>query len=108
MSCGQTDIAPSALTAMVQQLHTPIYYLPYYELEVECLDLLKQLLFTDNDAIVLVGTATYGEEAAMLSALEPGDRVLTVNTGTFGQVLTDLVRVAEAEAVEIVVPVKPL
>ena len=46
MSCGQTDIAPSALTAMVQQLHTPIYYLPYYELEVECLDLLKQLLYS--------------------------------------------------------------
>ena len=104
MSCGQTDIAPSALTAMSQQLHTPIYYLPYYEMEVECLDLLKKLLFTENDVVVLVGTATYGEEAAMLSALEPGDRVLTVNTGTFGQVLTDLVRVAEAEDDEIVVP----
>ncbi len=104
MSCGQTDIYPSGLTEMGRQLHTPIYYLPYYELEVACLDALKRLMHTQHDVLVLVGTATYGEEAAMLSALEPGQKVLTVNTGVFGQVLTDIARIVGAQPVEIKLP----
>ena len=104
MSCGQTDINPAGLTEMGRQLHTPIYYLPYYDLEVACLDTLKRLMHTQHDVLVLVGTATYGEEAAMLSALEPGQKVLTVNTGVFGQVLTDVARIVGAQPIEIKVP----
>jgi aspartate aminotransferase-like enzyme len=104
LSCGQTDIFPLGLSEMGRQLQTPIYYLPYFELEVACINKLKQLLHTSHDVLTLVGTATYGEEAAMLCALEHGDRALTVNTGVFGQVLTDLVRVVGAEAIEIKVP----
>jgi aspartate aminotransferase-like enzyme len=40
----------------------------------------------------------------MLSVLEHGDRVLTVNTGVFGQVLTDLARVVGAKPIEIKLP----
>ena len=90
MSCGQTDIYPAALTAMSKQLHTPIYFKPYYDLEVAMMDKLKRALFTKNDIVVMPGTATYGEEAAMQSLLEPGDEVLTVNTGAFGRVLKNL------------------
>ena len=101
LSCGQTDIYPHALDEMGRQLHTPIYYLPYFKLEVDCITKLKEILHTQNDVLTLVGTATYGEEAAMLCTLEPGDRALTVNTGVFGQVLTDLVNVVGAVPVEI-------
>jgi aspartate aminotransferase-like enzyme len=101
MSCGQTDIYPAALEAMARQLHSPIYYLPYFEEEKACLDALRKMLYTRNDVLLVVGTATYGEEASLLSALEPGDHVLTVNTGVFGQVVTDLVRVVEAVPTEI-------
>jgi aspartate aminotransferase-like enzyme len=104
MSCGQTDLYPSGLAEMGKQLHTPIYYQPYYELEVACLDQLKRLLHTQGDVLVMIGTATYGEEGAMLSALEPGDKVLTVNTGVFGQVLTDIARVVGAQPIEIKLP----
>ena len=104
LSCGQTDIFPAGLSEMGKQLHTPIYYLPYFELEVACINKLKQLMHTKNDVLTLVGTATYGEEAAMLCTLEPSDHALTVNTGVFGQVLTDLVRVVGAVATEIKVP----
>jgi aspartate aminotransferase-like enzyme len=104
LSCGQTALYPEALVEMSRQLHTPIYYLPYYELEVACIDQLQRMLYTTNDVLLLVGTATYGEEAAMLSVLERGDRVLTVNTGVFGQVLTDLARVVGADPVEIKLP----
>jgi aspartate aminotransferase-like enzyme len=103
-SCGQTDIYPKALVEMGKQLHTPIYYLPYYQIENECVRLLKKALHTQYDVLILVGTATYGEEGAMMSLLEHGDHCLTVNTGVFGKVLTDLARVVGAEPTEIKVP----
>ena len=104
LSCGQTDIYPQGLAEMGKQLHTPIYYLPYFELEVACIQKLKEILHTKHDVLTLVGTATYGEEAAMLCSLEIGNRALTVNTGVFGQVLTDLVRVVGAIPTEIKLP----
>jgi aspartate aminotransferase-like enzyme len=104
MSCGQTDIYPKGLMEMGKQLHTPIYYLPYFELEVACIKKLKEILHTEHDVLTLVGTATYGEEAAMVCSLEIGDHALTVNTGVFGQVLTDLVRVVGAVPTEIKLP----
>ena len=104
LSCGQTDIYPQGLAEMGKQLQTPIYYLPYFETEVACMKKLKQVLHTEHDVIAMVGTATYGEEAAMLCSLELGDHALTVNTGVFGQVLTDLVRVVGAVPTEIKLP----
>ena len=65
MSCGQTDLHPECLAAIGEQLGGPM---------------------------LIPGSATYGEEAAMISTIEPGDRVLTVNSGSFGQVLTELVK----------------
>lgn len=104
MSCGQTSIFPSTLAAMATQLHEPIYYQPYYDLEAACVDQLKRLLHTGNDVLLILGTGTYGLEAAMQSVLEPGDHVLTVNTGTFGAMQADLARIARAEPTEIVAP----
>jgi len=104
MSCGQTSLFPSTLAAMATQLQEPIYYKPYYDLEVACQDQLKRLLHTDNDVLMILGTGTYGLEAAMQSVLEPGDHLLTVNTGTFGALQADLARIVRAHPCEIVVP----
>jgi serine---pyruvate transaminase len=104
MSCGQTDFFPKVLSDLGKQLYSPIYYLPYFELEINCIKKLKQILHTEYDVLTPTGSATYGEEAAMLCALELGDHALTVNTGVFGQVLTDLVRVVGAIPTEIKIP----
>ena len=104
MSCGQTPLFPSTLAAMATQCHEPIYYKPYYDLEVACVDQLRRLMHTGNDVLMILGTGTYGLEAAMLSVLEPGDHALTVNTGTFGAMQADLVRIAGGHPTEIVVP----
>lgn len=101
MSCGQTELAPECLKALGEQLVTPTYYRPYQELECETIQLIQELAHTKNDVLLIAGSATSGEEATMLTVLEPGDKILTVNTGTFGQVLTDLARVAGAIPIEI-------
>ncbi|HID11852.1 MAG TPA: alanine--glyoxylate aminotransferase family protein [Candidatus Latescibacteria bacterium] len=101
MSCGQTDIYPKALEEMGKQLGTPIYYPPYWEIEVAAVEMIQRLLHTKDDVILMDGCATYGEEAAMVSTLEEGDTVITAISGIFGQVLYDIASVIGAEPVPV-------
>ncbi len=45
---------------------------------------LKQLFQTKEDVFVLTGSGTGGLEAAIVNTLSPGDKVLSVSTGVFG------------------------
>lgn len=101
VSCGQTDLYQKCLDEMGKQLGTPLYYPPYWEIEVETIRMLKELFNTQNDIILMDGSATYGEEASMLSALEEGEKVLAVISGTFGQVLYDIATVVGATPVPV-------
>jgi len=96
MSCGQTALSPSCLEALGRQLDTPLYYLPYWQTEAETIAMLRELLHASGDILLITGTATYGLEAVMNTALEPGDKIVTVNTGVFGQLLTELATVTGA------------
>ena len=104
LSCGQTDLYPAARQAMSQALPNPIYYPPFHDVEGDCVAMLAEILHTEGDVLLPVGSATYGEEAAFNTFLEHGDVCVTVNTGMFGQVLTDLVTVVGATAAEIKLP----
>ncbi len=45
---------------------------------------LKQLLQTRNDVFLLTSSGTGGLEAAVVNTLSPGDKVLSVSVGVFG------------------------
>lgn len=45
---------------------------------------LKRVFQTKNDVIVLTGSGTGGMEAAVVNTLSPGDQVLSVSIGVFG------------------------
>lgn len=47
-------------------------------------DKLKQLFQTKNDVFLLTGSGTGGLEAAIVNTLSPGDKVLAVSIGVFG------------------------
>jgi len=47
-------------------------------------DKLKQLFMTKNDVFLLTGSGTGGLEAAVVNTLSPGDKVLSVSIGVFG------------------------
>ena len=104
LSCGQTDLYPAARQAMSQALPNPIYYPPFHDVEGDCVTMLREILHTEGDVLLPVGSATYGEEAAFNTFLEHGEVCVTVNTGMFGQVLTDLVTVVGATAAEVKLP----
>ena len=105
MSCGQTDIRPECLDALRQPVPTPVYYPGYQQLEDQTIELLKRLLNTTSDVTLMLGTATYGLEAAVWNAVEPGDTVITANTGAFGHLMTDIALCAGANVIEL--PVIP-
>ena len=45
---------------------------------------LKKTFQTNNDVIILTGSGTGGLEAAVVNTLSPGDQVLSVSIGVFG------------------------
>ncbi len=104
LSCGQTDIYAQARQTIGEPLPQPIYYPPFAELVGDTMRMLREMLHTTGDVLLPVGTAVYGQEGAFTTLLEPGDLCITVNTGLFGQNLSDLVGVAGGELVEITVP----
>ena len=101
MSCGQTPLSPTCIAAIGKQLVEPIYYSHYPEVEKETCLMLRQLMNTQNGPMLIPGSAVYGLEAAMLSTVESGDRVLTVNAGSFGRLLSELARFASGDTTEI-------
>jgi len=48
-------------------------------------DGLKQVFQTKNDVFLLTGSGTGGLEAAVVNTLSPGDKVLSVAVGVFGE-----------------------
>ena len=60
--------------------------------------LYRTVFATENDATFLVdGTARAGIEAALVSMIEPGDRVLVVVFGRFGHLLREIAERCDAE-----------
>ena len=57
----------------------------FQELIYGVTDKLKQLFQTKNDLYLLTGSGTGGLEAIIVNSLSPGDRVLSVAIGVFGE-----------------------
>ncbi|WIB68965.1 alanine--glyoxylate aminotransferase family protein [Curtobacterium sp. MCBD17_035] len=97
MGPGPVNADPRVLRAM----STPLVgqYDPWMTATMtETQGLYRQVFGTDNDATVLVdGTSRAGTEAALVSLLAPGDRVLVPVFGRFGHLLVEIATRAQAE-----------
>ena len=62
-------------------------------------DKLKQVFMTKNDLLVLTGSGTGGMEAVIVNTLSPGDKVLVVSIGSFGDRFAGIARVFGADVV---------
>jgi aspartate aminotransferase-like enzyme len=50
----------------------------------DCTEGLKKVFQSDRDVFILTGSGTGGLEAAVVNVLSPGDRVLSISIGVFG------------------------
>ncbi len=64
-------------------------------------DKLKQIFQTKNDVFILTGSGTGGLEAAIVNTLSPGDKVLSVSIGVFGDRFDSIARQFGAELISI-------
>lgn len=104
MGPGPVSAYPSVLRAMSAPLVGQ--YDPFMTASMaETQELYRQVWGTTNDATVLVdGTSRAGIEAAVVSLVRPGDRVLVPVFGRFGLLLAEVAERAMAEVHTIEVP----
>ena len=62
-------------------------------------DNLKTLFLTDNDVLILTASGSGGLEAAVVNVLSPGEKVLAVSIGSFGNRFGKIAEIYGAEVV---------
>jgi aspartate aminotransferase-like enzyme len=95
---GPTPCPDEVLQAMTKQMinhRGP----DFGQIVSEVTDNLKQLFQTKNDLFLLTGSGTGGLEAAVVNTLSPGDKVLSVSIGVFGDRFATIARQFGAEIV---------
>jgi aspartate aminotransferase-like enzyme len=65
---------------------------------------LQQVMQTKNEVFILTSSGTGGLEAAIANTVNPGDKVLALVAGKFGERFRDLARTYGAEVVELQFP----
>ena len=84
MAPGPVPVPPDSLRAMAQ----PMTYHRTEEFEeviAEVTDTLKYVFQTKNDVIIFTASGTGAMEGAVVNLLSPGDRVLVIVSGKFGE-----------------------
>jgi aspartate aminotransferase-like enzyme len=81
---GPTPVPPEVLLAMAQPIihhRTPQFEAVFAEVQAG----LQRLFQTREDVLILASSGTGAMEAAVVNTTSPGDRVLVVNGGKFGE-----------------------
>jgi aspartate aminotransferase-like enzyme len=95
---GPTPCPPEVLKAMARQMinhRGP----EFQKILADVTAKLKQVFQTQNDLYILTGSGTGGLEAAVVNTLSPGDKVLSVSIGVFGERFASIARTFGAEVV---------
>lgn len=93
---GPTPLLPEVRGALSAEMisHRGPEFAALFE---EVLEGAKYVFQTRNDVLLLTASGTGGLEAALVNVLSPGDRVLAVSTGVFGE---RWLRIAQAYGVD--------
>ena len=81
---GPTNIDPKVLRALSKPplSHTSPEFVKIFK---ETLDNLKRVFMTENEVFVIAGSGTLALEMAIANTIEPGDKVLNLVSGYFGE-----------------------
>jgi aspartate aminotransferase-like enzyme len=97
---GPTPCPPEVLEAMAWQMvnhRGP----EFHQLLTEVTADLKKVFQTKNDLLLLTGSGTGGLEAAVANMLSPGDKVLSVTIGVFGDRFASIAKTFGAEVISL-------
>lgn len=89
MTPGPTEISERVRKAMASPITNPDLDPSFFDFYAETCDKLKIIINTKEDVLILSGEGILGLEAAMASLVEPGDQVLCLANGVFGEGFKD-------------------
>ena len=84
MTPGPVEVSPRVLEALARP-QTHHYYKGFIELFSETTEKTRRIFQTKNDVLILQGEAVLGLEAAVANTIDPGDKVLVLDSGPFGK-----------------------
>lgn len=91
MTPGPTQVRGNVRSARSREFQNPDLDADFVEFYRETCVLFSELLHTNNESLILDGEGILGLEAACASLTEPGDRVLVLDNGIFGEGFKDFV-----------------
>ncbi len=100
MTPGPTEIPLRVKRAMMRESTNPDLDPSFLELYNEVRGKIKRLLKADRSSVyMMVGEAIMGLEAAIANTMRPGDKVIVVANGVFGEGFADIVKAYGGEPV---------
>jgi len=99
MTPGPTYIHEDVRRALSMEITNPDLDLNFYEFYKETCEKFQEFLNTKNEVLILNGEGILGLEAACASLIEPGDRVLCIDNGIYGNGFGDFAKMYGAEVV---------
>ena len=91
MTPGPTQVAENVRMARRLECTNPDLDESFVEFYKETCEKISRLLKTENETLILGGEGILGLEAACASLTEPGDKVLVLDNGIFGNGFADFV-----------------
>lgn len=100
---GPTPVPPEVLLAMSQPMihHRSPDFIPVIQ---KVRSGLKWLFQTKQEVITVAGSGTAGMEASMSNFLSPGDKIVAVNGGKFGERWLKIAKAFGVNPIEVAVP----
>lgn len=99
MTPGPTYIHEDVRRALSMEITNPDLDPSFFEYYRETCASLQKLLNTRNDVLILSGEGILGLEAACASLIQPGDRVLCIDNGIFGNGFGDFAKMYGANVI---------
>lgn len=100
MTAGPVQVRENVREARALECTNPDLDMDFFDFYKETCELLEMSMHaTDHQALILGGEGILGLEAACASLTEPGDRVLVIDNGIFGEGFKDFVSMYGGEPV---------
>nr|MDO8082608.1 hypothetical protein [Candidatus Freyarchaeota archaeon] len=99
-----TEVHPRVLQAMARPLQNPDLDPDFFTFYDALCEKTKKILRTRSDVILHSTEGIIGLEAAVASLISPGEKVLTISSGIYGDGFADFVRMYEGKPVIVKFP----
>ncbi len=84
MTPGPVEVSPRVLQALARPTIYH-YYRNFIEFFANTTEKMRKIFQTKNDVLILQGEGVLGLEAAIANTIDPGDKVLVLDSGPFGK-----------------------